>query len=165
MKGKINQFNKCFDSYSKQIFKYIYFKISDYEKAEELTSSTFVKLWANLSKDIEVSNVKALLYKIANNLVIDEYRKRKEKSVDIESVPESLLFTDDDFIEKISKNDELNELYIKINILNDNYKELLTLHYLNDLSVPEIAEILNKSETNVRVSLHRAIKELKNKYE
>lgn len=165
MTGKIKKFNQIFESLSKKIFKFIYFKLSDYEKAEELTSTVFVKLWQSIEKNTEIENDKALAFKIASNLVIDEYRKKKEKVVNLESVNETLASSEDDFVTKIGSVDELKELYNKINLLSDNYKEIITLHYLNDLSVTEIAEILNKSETNIRVLLHRAIKELKNKYE
>jgi len=65
------------------------------------------------------------------------------------------------FAVQIELNFELENLKKALRRLRDEYSEVIIWHYLDDLSVKEIAEILNKRENNVRVLLHRALESLK----
>ena len=57
--------------------------------------------------------------------------------------------------------DEIEKLLIVIKKLKQDYQEVLMFKYVEELSVSEIAEILERSQISVRVTLHRAMKKLK----
>ena len=76
------KFLKAYDEYSDAIFRHCYFRVSDREKAKDLTQDTFTKTWEYVLKNGEVTDLRAFLYKVANNLIIDTYRKKKEDSLD-----------------------------------------------------------------------------------
>src|SRR5438045_2414242 len=79
---KQQEFLKAYDEYADAIFKHCYFRVSSRTKAEDLTQETFMKAWHYFAEGSVIENVKALLYRIATNLIIDEYRRKKEESLE-----------------------------------------------------------------------------------
>ena len=76
------RFLKAFDEYGDALFRHAYFRVSDREKALDLVQDTFTKTWSWVRGGHEIETFRPFLYKVLNNLVIDEYRKRKESSLD-----------------------------------------------------------------------------------
>src|SRR5690242_12894969 len=76
------QFLKAFDELSEPLFRHLYFRVYSKQRAEELLQDTFMKTWNYLRGGKEVENLKAFLYRVANNLAIDESRKHKEQSLE-----------------------------------------------------------------------------------
>src|SRR5438105_4028659 len=72
-------FKEAYDSHSGGIFRYILFKIDNREKALDLLQETYMKTWLHMSRGEKLQNIRAFLYKVASNLIIDEYRKRGKK--------------------------------------------------------------------------------------
>lgn len=84
--GDSEAFARLYDSCVDRVHRYIYFRVSDDETAEDLTSRVFLKAWENLNRYRSGSSpFIAWLYTIAKNLVIDHYRTQKE-SVALEDV-------------------------------------------------------------------------------
>lgn len=150
---------QAYDEHSDAIFRYCSFKVSDREKALDLTQDVFVKVWQYLLAGNEVENMKALLYKIARNLIIDEYRKKKFDSLDtmseagFEPVDASQL----DTVSIV----EAGLLIDRIKELPEAYSEVVFMRYVDDLSVKEIAEALGEQENNISVRIHRGLHKLK----
>lgn len=162
-KGDPDAFAQIYDSFVDHIYRYIFFKVSDQHIAEDLTSNTFLKCWEYIRDEKkEIENIKAFLYRIARNLVIDYYRTRTETielSAAVGLDDQKLPLPD----ELISINQDTNMLLKTLTKLPDDYNDLITLRYIEEYSIREIADILGKTENNVRVTLHRAIQALKNK--
>src|SRR3989338_5881146 len=78
----MEQFEKAYDELSDAIFRHCWFKIGDREKAKDLMQETFTKSWQYIAQGTSVNNLRPFLYRVANNLIIDEYRKKKELSLD-----------------------------------------------------------------------------------
>jgi len=155
-------FGQLYDLYIEKIYRFIYFKVNSKEESEDLTSAVSLKVWSYLieHKEKEVDSFSGLVYKIARNIVIDFYRSKavhKEYPIDIlEEIGE-----DDHNLYKIEMNQEVEKIMKDIKKLKYEYQEVITLKYVDDLEVSEIAEILDRSQTNIRVIMHRAIKKLK----
>ena len=164
IKNDPESYAKLYDAYVEQIFRFVYFKVSSKEEAEDITSEVFLKAWHFVQEKKEIKNFKALLYKIARNSVIDLYRK---KSVRPESYLEEQLergFEPSDAGEWLRK--EVDQMDSKAIIealkkLKQEYREVITLRYVDELDVSEIAEIIGKGNVAVRVTLHRALNKLK----
>lgn len=163
-KSDPESYAKLYDTYVEQIYRFVYFKVSSREEAEDLTSDVFLKAWHYVQEGRDIKNFKALLYKIARNCIIDLYRKKSAK-------PESYL---EDQMEKgfeagdggawLKKETAVldSEQIIKaLKKLKQEYQEVITLRYVDELEVSEIAEIVGKGQVTVRVTLHRAITKLK----
>ena len=160
-------FLKAYESNSDAIFRFIFFKINDREKALDMLQETFMKTWIYISKNDNIKNLKAFLYKVASNGVIDEYRKRGStpSNESIESLAEDgfELSENSDSMEKAI--DRLDgEKVIKIaKTLPEPYMSVIIMKYMEDLSIKEISENLEITENLVSVRLNRGLKKLKDR--
>ena len=151
--GKI--FRLCYED----IFDYIARRVGNRSDAEDLTMHVFAKgLNAVSSYEDRGYSVKAWLYRIAHNAVVDHFRTQRP-SVDLEDLPE---IADDSNIEAmISAREELEGLYKEIAALPAAQAEVLLLRFVEDRSVAETAMILDKKEVTVRALQFKGIKNLR----
>ena len=148
----------AYDAHADAIFRHCYFKTGERELAQDMTQDVFLKVWSYLQQKHSILNMRAFLYRLADNLVIDWYRKRKSQSLDI-LLDEGFepIATDN----KIEEQAEITHSLAKFRELRADDQKLLTLRFVEDLSPSEIADILNESENTVSVRIHRAIKRLR----
>lgn len=159
-------FIKAYDLHLDDIYRFIFFKIGTHEEAEDLTAAVFLKTWDYIqTKDITAyTSLKSFLYKVARNLVIDHYRKKSlAANALVSDDPAGLDLPDksQDIHHELELRDDYSFIESKLFELKDEYREVITLRYVNELSVAEIARTLDKSRGNVRVLIYRAIKALK----
>ena len=123
--------------------------------AEEIVSDAFCT--ALKTADDEVRNFKAWLLKVCRNLYLNSLRKSSR----LQELDENMADASETVLENIIRKEEYRALYHAISVLNSSYKEVVTLFYFEDLSVKDIARVIGKSETVVKVSLFRAREALK----
>ena len=159
-------FLAVYDRYAEDIYRFVYFKVSSPEEAKDITSAVFLKAWNSLRENEigEAKSLAAYLYKIARNCIIDHYRQQKPTSSIERETGESLPEIEDKS-QNLARQTEINSdmaiVYAKLEELKGEYKEVIILKYINELSLSEIASITGKSRNNVRVIAHRALKALK----
>ena len=157
-------FGQLYDLYIEKIYRFIYFKISSKEETEDLTSEVFLKVWRYLIDGTgkSVSSFSGLVYKVARNSLIDFYREKAKRQERLIDFTDSTKDIGDEFgVEKLESGIDARKLIQQIKKLKHDYQEVLMLRYVEDLSVSEIAEIVDKSSLSVRVLLHRATRKLK----
>ena len=123
--------------------------------AEEIVSDAFYT--ALKTADDEVYNFKSWLLKVCRNLYFNSLRKSNR----LQQLDENITDMSEMVLENIIRKEEYRALYHAISLLNSSYKEVITLFYFEDLSVKEIASVIGKSETVVKVSLFRGREALK----
>ena len=162
--GDRKAFAQIYDYYNEPIYRFIYFKVSNQEDAQDLTSQTFTKILEYLvNKEEEIDNLRALFYQTARHLVIDFYRQRHQNIVSFDeeigdTLTDSQQISVYDRMEIISDIKQVNQV---IKQLPDQYREVIILRYIEELSVKETAKIIDRSEGATRVLLHRALNALK----
>ena len=159
IQGDAEAFGDLYEQYLNLIYRYIYYRIRDTRVAEDLTEMVFLKVWENLSSfEVDRISFKGWLYRVAQNLLIDYYRTRKES----ESFNEELDLQDPGMLpEEILIKDEQQEMVFRaMKELKSEYQDILTLRFINELSHEEAAQILNRSVGAVRVLQHRALQSL-----
>lgn len=156
-------FIKAYDDYSDAIFRHCYFRVFERERAKELMQETFIKTWEYLQRGKAVDNLKAFLYKVANNIIIDESRKKKAGS--LEAMQEQGFDPADDTANKLVNLMEGKELIRLVNQLDEKYRQPILMKYLDDLSIDEIAEAIGETANNVSVRIHRGLEKIKENYE
>lgn len=157
-------FSQIYDSHIDKIFRFIFLKVNSQEIAQDLCSETFLRVWECFKDNKKIDNPNAFLYQIARNLITDHYRdKARTQIVSIDYVP--IIDPNQDLEEKTFQKTDLETIKASLANLKQDYQELIIWHYIDDLSIPEIAKIINKKEGTIRVNLHRALKTLKNKIE
>ena len=152
-------FTKAYDELSDSIFRHCWFRIGDRERAKDLMQETFTKSWQYISRGEKVDNLKAFLYRVANNLIIDEYRKKKELSLD-NLMAEGFEPGVDD---RKKNEQEIDARFVLgvVNQLDEKYREAVLMRYIDDLSPKEIAQAVGESENNISVRIHRGLSQLK----
>ncbi|MEK7569243.1 MAG: RNA polymerase sigma factor [Patescibacteria group bacterium] len=154
------EFIKTYDQFADAIFRHCVFRVSDREKAKDIAQGSFVRLWDYMSQGKEIDNMRALLYRIANNLIIDEYRKKKVVSLD-QMRDEEGFDIGFESMHDIESRDEYEHAQALLERLPDKYREALVMRHIDGLSVKEIAHLTHESENVISVRIHRAIEKLK----
>jgi RNA polymerase sigma-70 factor (ECF subfamily) len=163
-----HSFEEAFEAYSDELFRHASIRLSDRERAMELTQETFMKVWVYAQKGSQdIRELRPFLYRTLRNLIIDEYRKHKATS--LEAMAERAQMDVEDFMSP----DESNTLESAVGrhegaralkalqALPEPYREAVTMRYVDGLSPQEIASVIGESENVVSVRVHRGLKKLK----
>lgn len=164
-----DKFESIYNIESDSIFRFSLLRVSDRDQALDITQETFLRLWQILQKEDIVVSARALLFTIAHRLIIDWYRKKKSLSLDKmfleqkEGADEYYydILDEKTTEEKIYQGIEGRFLIDKINTLPPSYRHPVYLRLVEDLSPPEIAEIIGISTNACSVRLNRGLALLK----
>jgi RNA polymerase sigma factor (sigma-70 family) len=157
------QFLSAYDQYADALYRHCVFRVYDAAKAEDLVQDTFMRTWQYLASGKEVENLRAFLYRVANNAIIDYSRKRKEDSLDALLVDQPGLEPSRDSTVDAQHRLLLDYVLGHIRQLPDDARDVLLLRYLDDMEPREIALILGISANNVSVRLNRAMRLLQDR--
>jgi RNA polymerase sigma-70 factor (ECF subfamily) len=156
-------FLRAYDEHSDGLFRYALFKTSNRELALDIVQDTFTNVWEYIAKGGKIDNIKAFLYRTLGNKIIDSYRKKQSESLDnLMSEGYDIGFDDRKKMEDLLMGESV---WAKVTEMEPVHIEILTLRYMNDLSIKEIANIIDQSENSVSVKIHRALEKLKEKLE
>ncbi len=162
-------FEKIYNLMMPKIYRFYYFKTFSRELSEDLTSEAFIRVYSNLGKtDLNEKSFMAWIYKIANNLLIDHFRKNKDKGLEIEIEEDSIKIADEEVLMKNSSllKKELGFSNISLlNALNNKLtglqRDVVLLKFLEDMDYDTIASIFGKRTSTIRGILFRALTKLK----
>ena len=152
-------FRPLYELYHKRILQYVYNRTDDIDVAADITSTIFLKALSNI-KRYQPRQVpfSAWLYKIAFNEVLQyhRYTKRQRKVYVAASFLQELANETTHHLEQLKV-----RLQHALQALKHDEIDLLELRYWEEKPIREIAYILNLSESNVKVRLHRLHQKLK----
>ncbi len=169
LEGNDDSLKELFDVYTTPIYNFAYrFAKEDY--SDDIVQDTFLKIWKNIKKfDKSKSSFKTWIFTIARNTIIDFLKKKK-----------SVVFSDldnneNEFIDGIKDLGEIPDeafsrledekmLNTFLDSLSIQYREVLILHYQEDMTFKEIGETLDKPLNTVKSYHQRAIQILKEKF-
>lgn len=154
--------NKAYDDlyvhFAHKVYRFVAFKLPRGEDAEELTAEVFLRAWEYMLTS-DVQEVGGLFFKIARNLIANFYRKHHPTTELVEGSPAAIQ--SGSMSEDVADRLEVEALRASIDKLPADQSEILVLRFFNEMSVDEIAVILEKTPNNVRVLIHRARQALK----
>jgi RNA polymerase sigma-70 factor (ECF subfamily) len=148
-------YNECVDNFADGVYRFIVKNIRHTEDAQDIVQSAFEKLWVNRAQVLP-EKAKSYLFTVAYHQMIDHIRKSNKMPLSDEaSIPHQPVN---------QAQTELKALLMRaVNELNPTQKSLVLLKDYEGYSYQEIAEIMNLSDSQVKVYLHRARIILKNK--
>lgn len=160
------RFLKAFEEYSDALFRHAFLRISDRERAIDVVHDAYTKVWSYVRSGHEVENFRPFLYKVLNNLIIDEYRKTKESSLDalleIEGIDEgSFADLTSNTVESLAATLDGKQVFGLVETLPDVYREVIILRFVDELGPKEISNLIEETENVVSVRLHRALRLLR----
>jgi RNA polymerase sigma-70 factor (ECF subfamily) len=148
-------YNDCVDNFADGVYRFIVKNIRHTEDAQDIVQSAFEKLWVN-REQVLPEKAKSYLFTVAYHQMIDHIRKSNKMPLSEDTkIPQQQIVQEDAELKKI--------LMRAINELNPTQKSLVLLKDYEGYSYQEIGEIMNLSESQVKVYLHRARLILKTK--
>lgn len=160
MESEMFNFEVIYDTYYRDVYHFALYYTNNRQEAEDITQETFIKVMKHLGSLNNPERLKTWIFSIVKNTAIDLKRKQKfvhylpdwlyEKASD-EKTPEA---------QTIQKND-WSELQVALLKLKPQFRTVMILRGLKDLTIKETAEIMGCSETKVRVDYHRALQQMK----
>ena len=148
-------YNNCVDEHSNGVYRFIVKNIRSTQDAEDIVQSAFEKLWVNRER-VTPLKAKSYLFTVAYHQMIDVIRKENKK-------PTTNEYMEVDQVTHQTSSELKQNLLSAVNLLNHTQKSLVLLKDYEGYSYQEIGEIMNLSESQVKVYLHRARLFLKTK--
>jgi len=152
--------DEIFNSFYDKIYSFTLMRVGNVHDAEDIASDVFVKVVEKLDTyKPEKAAFSTWIFTIALNQIKKHYRGYKNNSSinDADELAGQFVIDED-----LLRDDERVCLSHAFSELDEREKEIVYLKYFGELSSRRIAEIMDLSETNVRVILCRAIKNMKN---
>jgi len=162
LEGETNLFSFFLGRYSRPVHSLIIRIIPAREDAEELTQDTFLKAFRKLDSFKGDCSFSTWLYRIAYNTAVSATRKKKRvfpafEDAGLDQIPDEAV---DLLLEKEDDENRLQLLEAAIDRLNPEDKTLITLFYMEEKSISEVASVLQLTTDNVKVKLYRVRKKL-----
>jgi RNA polymerase sigma-70 factor (ECF subfamily) len=158
-RGEPGAFAEIYTQYFKKIYRFIYYRVSHKELAEDLSEDVFIKAYHKIHSVSNNSSFEGWLYQIARNLVIDYYRSKKSE-VNLEEVENTLEY-ETNIIDDTELHFHQKQLVELLSCLTLEQQQIVKLKFLENLENAEIAAITRKTEGAIRVIQHRALQKLK----
>ena len=154
------QFMTAYNQHADAIFRFCLFRVVNRELAQDLTQETFMRVWRHISKGNDVYFYKALLYRVARNVVIDHSRKKTEES--LEQLEENGFNpANPRDVDDVHQHIDSHHVLHFLEQLGEIDREIITLRYIEGFKVKEIAQLLGRSPTNVSVRLYRGLRQIR----
>lgn len=155
--GNLDMLTTLFDRYHIRIFNFLYKMTRDKMVSEDLTQDVFAKV-IRYRSSYNSGNFASWIYTIARNIFSSYYQKqKKERSYMIhdDSLDSGEVLVTD------GNKEELDHLQKALAQLKPSDRELIVMHRMQEIKYAQIAEIIDSTETAVKVRVHRAVKKLK----
>jgi RNA polymerase sigma-70 factor (ECF subfamily) len=146
--------------YADRIFRFIYYRVGERPRAEELTSEVFVRVIEKigtfkLGRQGHALALTSWIYRIAHNLVIDEYRRRDAKH------PTDPLTDELGDSPAELHSGEVNltrvDLEVALKHLTDDQQAVILLRFGEEMTCAQIAQVLGKPETAIKALQRRGL--------
>lgn len=155
------QFLQAYDDYADAIFRHCFFRVSsDRERAKDLVQETFTKTWEYMRVGRRVENIRAFLYRVATNLIIDAARRKKMYSLD-ELREDGFDPPSADTPDALGGRIDARRMVPFLSKLDGLYREAIVMRFIDDLTPKEIATITGETENVISVRVHRGVKKLR----
>jgi len=169
--GKEAAFDELIHRYTQSFFYFALQIVKNKAEAEDAVQDSFIKIWKSLNTFDESKKLKTWMYRIVKNTCLDHLRKNKKEIIftnfDKEGDGESAGFADyipDEGLsplEIVIEKQEAEELYYLIKQLPEIYQIILRLYYLEEMTLAEIADILEESLDTIKSRHRRALIKLR----
>jgi len=165
------QFMESYQTLADPLFRHCYYRLSNRERARELMQEAFLRAWKYNIDGKEIRSIKTFLYRIVNNLIIDEYRKKKEVSLEQQNVNKSndpyapaseqiVYDPGEDGRTALMDHIDGKRALEMVEHLEAPYREVIIMRFVDGLTPREIARIVDETPNVVSVRIHRAIAQL-----
>ncbi len=149
---------QIYDLYAARIYSYVYHRVGDAALAEDLTGQVFLRMLEAIRNDRAwSSSFSGWIYRIAHNLVVDHFRRRSRGSqVGLDDAPD-VPSERHDPVDSAEQRLAEDHLRLAITRLTEEQAQVVSLRFLEEKSIAEVAQIIGKSEGAVKALQYRAV--------
>jgi RNA polymerase sigma-70 factor (ECF subfamily) len=165
----LNNFTSIYDKYVDKIYRFVFLKVNSQAAAQDLTSETFTRTleYLNRNPDVKVDNMQAFLYRTARNIVTDYYRHKSRTDVPLDYESQEIVGREMPDLDRpdmaAAQGEQMSQIRTALAKMDAEHADVVMWHYIEDMSIKDIAKLLDRPEGTIRVMLHRGLKELRKK--
>lgn len=159
-KGQLDNLKEIYHRYGKRIYNYFLKSTLDKADSDDLTQDLFIRVMKYRKSYKDGQKVEYWIFQIARNMIKDHFNKMKVYKDKFEAASVLPDRSEDDS-ELLSKE---KQLYLALDALSDEKRELLVLSKFEGMKYEQIARLRATSVSNIKVQVHRTIKELRDRY-
>jgi RNA polymerase sigma-70 factor, ECF subfamily len=158
----LQQYQQAIVQYRQRVYSFAFYSLRAREDAEDVTQDVFIRLWQHWNR-IDHERLGAWLMRVTHNAVVDHIRKSRTKGtqVELEPVLERLTRNDEKVESPLETQQFRQQLEVAINQLSDPHRSILIMRDVQGLSYVDIEQSLNLNQSQVKVYLHRARRQLR----
>lgn len=154
-------FDTLFARLERSVYGYLWRVLGDRQAAEDLTQETFLRTWRHIDKISGYEQPETWVWRVATNLALNERRRLTTWNLQpLDNTAESLGASDPAM--RIAVHDQVHATLLA---LSPRLRAAITLREVYGLSFTEIAQALNISPANARVTLSRAREQFRQRYQ
>ena len=165
-------FNKLLDNHGQKALGLAIKMLGTYDEANDAVQDALLKAYENKSKFRSESSFKTWFTSILLNICKNKLKKKKLLNLIFKQSYDNGKNYILSAIDNNNKNPELSysdkqfteDLLKKLDCLSINQKSVFILRFFEDMTVPEIAQVLKQKQGTVKIHLHRALQKIKNKF-
>jgi RNA polymerase sigma-70 factor (ECF subfamily) len=151
-----------YDAFSAALYRYAYRLLGDQQAAEDVVAETFYRLLRSIGAGGGPENhLKAYLYRVAHNLVVDRFRRNAPVELSLDPNIGALHSSHDDPARKVEVSHEQAEMRRNLWKLSPAQRQVIVLKYFEGLSNQEVSEVLGKPIGAVKSLQHRGLNALR----
>jgi RNA polymerase sigma-70 factor, ECF subfamily len=163
--GDQNAFGLVYTELYTPVFKYIYARSRDKELSENITNDVFMRFYTSIDiYKTQKETPLSYLFTIARNLLINYAKKKRPRPLE-DGELETAASPGLNQLESSELAGDVTEMLEALTYIQRDQREVIELKYLSELSNKEIAEMLGKSEANVRQLESRGLRKLREQLE
>ncbi|MDD9311568.1 RNA polymerase sigma factor [Cytobacillus firmus] len=157
-----NRVVEIYRQYYLDVYRFLICFTGNQNDAEDLTQEVFIRVLNNFKNfHSGSSSVKTWIFSIAKHIAIDHYRKKRFSAIFTDGFFKQLASTEKEPNDLVEQNEMKKMVHTAISGLKPSFRAVVILRAINEFSIKETAEVLNCSESKVKVDYHRALKILK----
>ncbi len=159
------EFPELYDEFFDRVNRYLRCRVHNPWDADDLTTTVFMKALEKFHQYSRTSPFASWVFRIAHNTFVDFVRRNREFPTDTEVMLG--IVADDEYqpeLRALTK-EEIELLRRRMNDLTQDQRDVLTLRFFGDLKIAQIADVLRRTESSVKMISHRGLKSLQSMYE
>ena len=151
---------QVYDTYAPAIYRYVYRRTGHQDTAQEIVAETFHRFLVALKQGGgPTENLSAWLYRVAHNLIVDFYRRRPVQELEI---LDDVVVADVNHSEThLERQTQVAQARAALQQLTPLQQQIVALRFLEEMSLEEVAHMVNRTVGAVKALQHRAINSLR----
>lgn len=158
--GSAAAFIQLYQTHVNAVYRYALARVSNQQDAEDVTADVFKRAWGSLPRYRAGSAFKSWLFTIAQRAVADHYRKHGPPTVSLDNLAE-LVDPQGQPEDGALTSEQLRQVFAALASLTHDQQEVITLRFLSGLRYEEIADIMHKHESAVKMIAYRALEDIR----